>query len=119
MAGSFPNLTAGTVAKYPVIRSSGFLTGITKFCSDKEQRWVKRASLTSLVLTYERINPTDLATIFTFFNTQKGAFDKTWSITFDGISYSYMVFVHDDFSPVESSPGLWNLTLRARQVRKN
>lgn len=119
MAGTFPILSSGQVAKYPVQRSRTYLTEVVKFINDKEQRWVKRAPLEAFALQFTSLNADDVETLREFFNSQLGMFDKTWTLEFDGVTYEHMVFAHDEFREEESDKmELFNVTLQCRQVRK-
>lgn len=116
MAGSFPTLASGSVAKFPTTRTVGFNTEVERFLNDKEQRYANHRALNSFDLVYSSLNATDLATLRTFFETQKGQLDPTWSITFAGTTYSNMVFTHDDFTATENKPKRWAVRLRCAQV---
>jgi hypothetical protein len=112
-------LSTGSVAMYPVTYGHAYATAVLRSVNDKEQRWAERAPLADFILPFTDISAADLATVKSFINTQMGQLDKTWSITIDGVAYSNMTFIHDDFAYTENKPNLWSFTLRARQVRKN
>lgn len=116
MAGSFPTLASGVLARYPFSRSVAFDTEVVRFLNDHEQRWANHRALNGFDLQYDLLKAADLATLRTFFETQKGQLDSTWSITFDGTTYDNMAFTHDDFAATESSPKRWSVRLRCVQV---
>lgn len=117
MAGTFPNLASGSPARYPLRRAVTFRTEVLRFVSDAEQRWLRRVELAEFQLTYENITTADMQTLRTFFTSQKGAFDSTWTLILDGVTYNNMVFTHDEFSPTEFKKGRWRVTLQCRQVK--
>jgi len=119
VAGTFPTLAAGQIAQHPITRKRSFGVRVLQFGNDTEQRFVRHAPLSEWNLTYRDLKAADVATLRTFFDSQKGQFDKSWDITIAGVSYQNMTFLQDDFPPVETKGTRHSLTLRARQVRKN
>lgn len=116
MAGSFPTLASGSVAKFPTTRAVGFDTEVERFLNDKEQRYANRRALVAFDLVFSSLSAADVATLRTFFETQKGQLDSTWTLAFDGTTYSNMVFIHDDFTATEMKPKRWSVRLRCVQV---
>lgn len=118
MAGTFPNLTSGQVCMYPVTRAIVAPTAIIRFGNDTEQRWRRMRILNAWTFQYTGISAADLATLKTFFVTQKGAFDKSWVLPFNGTSFTAMTFDQDDFTYVETAEAInrFSLSLRCRQV---
>jgi len=95
---------------------------VVTFADSSEQRWASRAPLGALELRFIRVDGYDLSLIRKFYRDMKGRFDKTWDITLeDSEQLQNCVFLDDDFPVVSPArnPGLFNLTLRCRQVRKN
>ena len=115
---SFPTLADGKVTRYPATCATEYLTGVHVFADGTEQRWKKRAPLVKWTLNINEVKAADVETAWTFFNTCKGAFDKTWDITISSVLYSYCSFDTDDFNVTESRPGRFSLSLPIRQVRK-
>lgn len=119
MAGTFPTLSNGSIAMYPVTRRLSVPTRVVKFGADNEQRWRTAPILNGWDLTFNRLKLADRTTLETFFDTQKGAFDATWSFPFNGTSYTSMVFDQDEFTAVETFPNRYDINLRIKQVKKS
>lgn len=121
MAGTFPNLSSGQVCMYPVQRSVSVATKKIRFANDTEQRFQTAPILNAWVLDYKGLTAANLSTLRTFFQTQKGQFDKSWTFPFDGTSYTAMTFDQDDFTFTETADavGRFSLSLRVRQVAKS
>lgn len=121
MAGTFPSLSSGQVCMFPVQRSLQVRATIHRFADDTQQRYLSAPILNAWTLSYKGIKAADLATLQGFFDTQKGAFDKTWTFPFAGTSYTAMAFDQDDFTYVESADaiGRFSLSLKLRQVAKS
>lgn len=121
MAGTFPNLASGQVCFYPVERNLAIRTRVHRFANDQQQRWQTAPILNGWSLQYRRLSAADLGTLRTFFETQKGAFDKTWTFPFAGTNYTAMAFDQDDFTFTEDAAaiGRYSLNLRLRQVAKS
>lgn len=115
----FPTLSSGQVAQYPATRINGSATRVIAFADDSEQRYRVRAPLASFVLAFTRLSAADLATLRTFFDSMKGRFDSTFSLTFDGEDYDYMTLEQDAFAYSERGEGRFDVTLSMRQTRKN
>ena len=79
MAGLLP-LIRGATALYPVTRRLIFSTAINMALNATEQRSRLRPPLTELVLPYSMVNATDLGSMRTFFESQKGTFDTSWGM---------------------------------------
>ena len=116
---SFPTLSFGTVALYPLTEVSEYRTSIMPHVDGSEQRWRQRAPLASFVLQLDRISQADKNTVQAFFDTTKGGFDSTWDITIGGTLYSYMTFEDSGLDVTESEPMRYSMSIRIRQTRKN
>lgn len=78
-----------------------------------------RPPLTNFVLPYTRMPIGDRNAMRTFYESQKGTFDSTWSFTLGAITYSHLVFTDDTFRYQEdaATPTLYSWTLHARQTQ--
>jgi hypothetical protein len=107
-------------ALYPLERTYAFRTTVKQFCDDSEQRWrVRGSGLARFKLTYRRISASNVNSLLAFWRTSKGAWDSTWSVFIDGVTYPNMYFTDDNFSLEETDPGLFSLTLTCAQWRSN
>ncbi len=116
MAGAFPTLRNGQAVMYPLQDTRSFGSGVVRFLDDTEQRWRSRLMLTRFILEYKNINGYDLAVLTTFFNSQFGKFDATWSITFGGETFDDMMFDQDEMPAVESMGNHFNVSFRCQQM---
>lgn len=119
MAGTFPTLSTGSVAMYPVVKNLVVPARVIHFLDDTEQRWIAGAPLNRWTLAFSHLKWADVQTVQTFFNNQKGAFDSSWLFSIGGTSYSAMAFDQDDFSYTENSPSKFSLTLKIVQTKKS
>jgi len=119
MAGTLPLVRVSAQALYPVTRRVEFLTDVAIATDFTEQRSKARPPLTRFVFPYTQINATDLATMRSFLESQKGPFDTSWSVTLGATTYSNLVLEDDAFSATEaaSTQTTYSFTLRARQVK--
>lgn len=116
---SFPSLSHGSAALYPLTAGQRYPARILQFGDDGEQRFRLSAPLRKFRLVYEQISAADVATVRTFFDSMKGAFDATWDLTIAGTTYSYLAFETDALVVTERSVNLFDIALDIRQVRKN
>ena len=119
MAGTFPNLSSGTVAKYPVVRSLIFPVKRVRFLDDTEQSWRTAPAINRWTLAYTKLSYADVTTLKTFFATQKGSFDSTWSFSIDGATWTSMKFEDDRFSSQETGPNRHSVNLNISQTMKS
>lgn len=115
---NFPTLSSGQVAKHPATRIRSASTKVLSFADDTEQRWKQRAPLARFTLTYRRLKQADMITLRNFFDSMKGEYDSTFSITLDGTTYNNCAFDQDEFTYVEKSEKLYDVTLKIRQTQK-
>jgi hypothetical protein len=119
MAGTFPTLSTGSVCMRPVTRTISAAVRVLRKLNDTEQRFRTAPILSGWELTYTRMKWADVETLRTFFETQKGAFDTTWSFPFDGATYNHLAFDQDEFMFSEQRLGRFDVSLRIRQVKKS
>ncbi len=112
-------MRGGGQALCPVTRSVEFLTDIAIALDSTEQRFKKRPPLTRFTLPYTRVSFTETAAFQAFFESQKGAYDSTWSFTLGATTYTHLAFEDDTFTVTEdaATPKLYGFTLRARQTQ--
>jgi hypothetical protein len=117
----FPAVRNGAgVALYPLTRSRTYVTTVQQFCDDSEQRWLSQSSgLARFKLEYHNLDAGDVNALLAFWRAQRGAFDRTWSITVAGLTYSHMYFTDDNFALQEVCSGRFDLTLACAQWRQN
>jgi hypothetical protein len=116
---SFPVLSyGGQVAMYGTSRTITYPTQVIRYRTGEEQRWVSGQPLaTEMELQFSEMSQYDLGNIRAFFLSNVGAFNSTWSITIDGVTYANMAFVGDAFAPTLSpTPDRWNLSLKVKQT---
>lgn len=112
---SFPAIFSGSVALYPLQRSTRLATKVLEFTNFTEQRWRTGNRLESFTLSFSEIVLADMLTLRTFFDARKGGFDTTWDITIGGTTYPSMMFIDDTFEATEGA-GSYSVQLRVRQV---
>ena len=111
MAGSFPTLSGGTV-QYPLRLKVSCLTRIQRGANAAEQRYAVQLPFATIDAKYTNLTPTDQASIQGFHDSQKGAFDSTWTLTFDSKTFTAMRFMADELKWVESIPNRWTTQLQ-------
>ena len=116
---AFPTPFNGVSALYPLTAAKRFPVAVLKFTDGTEQRFRQCAGVSAFTLELNQITKTEKDAIFTFFNTCKGTFDATWSITLGSDTYSYMAFADDAIKPTENESGKWSLNIQLVQTRKN
>lgn len=115
---NFPTPFNGAAALYPATIARRFPVAVLKFTDGTEQRYRQSAAVDRLVLDLSQITKAEKDSIVDFFETCKGSFDATWSITLDGSTYPYMAFAGDELKPVETENGIWSLSIPIVQTRK-
>lgn len=114
---SFPVLSSGSVAQYPLTESRVYGTTIHKFENDKEQRYASRVALHEYVLTFNNISEADYTLIEEFFDARAGMFDATWDITLNGTLVPNLTFAEDALTRTENKPGYVSVVIRVRQTK--
>ncbi len=119
---SFPTLSSGYVAKYPLTRGHTYRTTVLVAVDGTEQRFSKGSALEDFTLTWTSIRTADKNLVRDFFNSRKGAFDTTWDITLPAPSAGTWTSVEfapgQDFVATEYKPGYWQFSLKIRTTRK-
>lgn len=119
MAGTYPNLGVGTISMYPVTKDFIIPAKVVRFLDDTEQRWVSGPIRNSWVIQNGHINWSDVMTLQTFFNTQKGAFDTSWTFPFEGTNYTNCTFEDDGFTYTEIGYNKYQVNLKFRQTQQS
>ena len=115
---NFPTPFNGSAALYPITAINRRPVGIIQFSDLSEQRWKRCGPTKAFILRFTQITWAEANTILTFFDSMKGGFDSTWSITLGGTTYNYMVFDSDVYDLQETERGIYRLELSCRQVRQ-
>ncbi len=113
---SFPNLSWGSVALYPLTETTRMATAVLTFSDFTEKRWRRGPKLKAFVMALEAIGLADVGTIRAFFDGRKGGFDSTWDITIGTDNYQNMTFINDTLEFVERD-GAYFGNIQIRQVR--
>lgn len=118
MAGSFPALASGDVLMYPATRMIGPKVKQLAFANGFVKRWVNAPLINSWRCDWTGLTNTDATTLETFWTTQKGAYDTSWDITIDGVTYAKCAFDDDVFTRIETPdrPGRWSVSLAFSQT---
>jgi hypothetical protein len=111
MAGSFPTLSGGTTVMYPLRIKVSCLTRIQRGTNAAEQRYAVAAPFATFDATYTNLSAADQASVQGFHDSQKGAFDSTWDLTFDGKTFTAMRFTSDELKWTETIPNRWTTQL--------
>lgn len=119
MAGTFPTLSFGSVALYPLQRSLSAGVKITRFLDDTEQRVRTAPFLNSWIVQLGQIKLVDIQAIQAFFGTQKGPFDASWIWPIDGTSWTSTVYQDDSLTCTQTDQGVWTATFNIRQTKKS
>ena len=113
---SFPTLRSGQVTMTPLTRGVEFRTLVYTFRNGSEQRCAERGERARFVLTYANLDGYDVATLRDFWRSAKGAFDATWDIEIDGVTYEGCAFEDDAFTASESKPERYSVSLKVMQL---
>src|SRR6185295_8543823 len=121
---TFPNLTSGVTAKYPVRRTRQYRTQVYVALDMTEQRFSKGSPLEQFELSFNNVSTEDKETVREFFEARRGAFDATWSLELpepsrdNPTTYEHLQFVPGThFVAREHKPGRWQFSLQVRQTR--
>lgn len=121
MAGTFPTLSWGSSALYPVTQSLNYGVRKYEFMDGTEQRSRFGPPLTNWQAVFQGIKKADVDAIDAFRQTQKGPFDSTWTWSLagalDGTNWTSMAFADDIWNPVHTIGDRWDLTLNFRQTQ--
>lgn len=116
MAGAFPTLSGGQTVEYPLRLTYRCLTRVMAGQNAVEQRWIVRPPMVEAELSYRNLTVTDQGAVQTFHDSQKGAYDSTWTIAIDGATYTKMRFLDDALRWEETLPNRWSTKLKALGV---
>ena len=113
---TFPtDLTAAAPLRYPLMRSVRFNTTVCKYLDDSETRWSTHSRMESFRLRWPNITRTQLSSLKTFMDSQRGMGVQGMSFALDGVTYANCMFDSDSFSFTESVPERYNASLTVRQ----
>ena len=113
---SFPTLSTGAIATYPLARTVSAATVVHRFEDDSEQRYRDRVILHEFELNFESISFDDWSLIRVFFEARRGSFEP-WDITVDGTLYSDCIFVDDSLTRTEDKPNRVSGSVKVRQIK--
>lgn len=116
---NYPTLSSGTTVLTPFTRRERRPVRVIEFSDGHEQRFRIAGPLMGFTLSHSGISLADKDAIVTFFNSVKGAYDKTWSLVIGAETISNLCFESDELRVTESQCGQYDVTLTARQWRKN
>lgn len=122
---SFPTLSGGSVAKYPLNRSRIRRGMVYTFTDFSEQRFAKGSPLDEFELTYNRIRTSDKELLRAFWIARRGSLDTTWEFTITDETGTTTTYRHMQFTPgqqfeaTETATDLWSVRLRIRRTRKD
>jgi hypothetical protein len=115
----FPTPFGGVVALAPLTAIDRRPTQVLQFDDGSEQRFRQSAGLTHFQLDLSEISTDEKQEVFDFFETCKGSFDSTWTITVDAVDHEHIAFAEDRISATQGTDGTWSLTVKLVQTRKN
>jgi hypothetical protein len=104
-------------ALYPVTRTVEFVTRVNIAANGSEQRWVVRGPLNNFQLPYSELLKADAAAQEFWFENARGKFDRTLSLTIDGITYLDLTSDSDTFSQVQRQQRSYDTQISVRQTR--
>ena len=114
---SFPTLSTGSVALFPLGQEDSQPVRIARFVDGSEQRWVAGKILRAFTLTLDGVSYADAEEVSAFFAARSGAFVE-WDITIGGVFYDHMRFESSSLTMTNSTTGFYSLSCRARQWRQ-
>jgi hypothetical protein len=114
---SFPQITYGRVAMYPLTRSRTFKTEVQQFLGDAEVRWVSQLPVTAFSIVFTDVDSESLSIIRSFWTSQSGASTSFFDFTLNGTTHNRLVFDSDSFSATQGKPNRWTVTIPVRQTR--
>lgn len=122
---SFPTITGGSIAKYPLTRTRLRRNVVNIFTDFSEQRFAQGSPLDAFDLVFTRVKTSDKEAIRAFWDSRQGSFDTGFDMTLNdppgsSTTYHHMQFTPgQQFEPTEQQPGLWTFTLKMRKTRKD
>lgn len=97
---------------YPLRLTVNCLTRTQRGTNAAEQRYAVRPAYAAIEATYTHLSETDRASVQSFFETQKGMFDATWTLAFDSKTFTAMRFQDDELTWEEARVNRWTATIR-------
>jgi hypothetical protein len=86
----------------PVVRSLKFQTGVGQGVNGTEQRWMLSTGVESWSLPYPHLSVAQRDTLLSLFESSRGAYDQTISLTFAGTVYAGLFFDGDSLEFTET-----------------
>ena len=114
----FPTPFSGAAALYPTTIARRMPVAVLKYTDATEQRYRQSAGVDRVTLELTGISKDAKDDIVDFFETCKGSFDATWSITLGDSVYPYMAFASDELKATETESGMWSMSIPLTQTRK-
>jgi hypothetical protein len=102
----------------PIVVSLEFQTTIATGKNGTEQRWALHPGKQSWVLPYGMLTLAQRDTLLSFFETCKGAYDQTISLTINGATFTGCYLDGDAMSFTESKPTQFEGSVTIRQVSR-
>ena len=100
----------------PVVRTLKFQTGIGQGVNGTEQRWMLTTGVESWSLPYPHLSAAQRDTLLSLFESSKGAYDQTISLTFGGTVYAGLYFDGDALEFTETDPNVFAGTVKLSTV---
>lgn len=118
MAGTYPTLSTGEVIVYPAARSSAVPVESRRYVNGFVKRWVSGIPQESWTTSYRGLTAADKSALWNFFESQKGAYDASWTFALDSTNYLKFAFASDElrFTETAERPNRWNCDVAIRQV---
>jgi hypothetical protein len=98
---------------YPLKYTVSCITRLNRAMNASEQAWAVRPAMVNLGLQYTNLTATDQTAVQNFFDSQKGQYDSSWTLAFDGKTYTGMRFMSDELRWEETLPNRWTCKLQA------
>ncbi len=116
---TFPQLHSGAIAQYPLERSKGFRTVVTRYLDGTDQRFIEFASpVRRWVLKLEKLTSDEAGILESFFADRQGRSGLfAFTDPHDGVEYPTCVFEGDSSSMAWESENDCHSTLVIRTVR--
>ncbi len=113
MPGTFPALSSGAVAQYPLERQASYRTETVRFLNQAEQVYQDVANaVRRWTIKLELLNAREIAALRDLFEANRGRWG-TFSFTdpYDSVLYSNCAFADDQFPIENTDAGLYGQTL--------
>lgn len=113
MAGAFPTLSAGGSVFYPLTMRVSTLTRVYESPSGARQRHIVRSPMVEFTMNLPKLVAADVTAVDAFLDSQKGAYDSSWTLALNGRTFTAMRFAADEIRWTEDLPGRYSATLNA------